>query len=77
MTGFTLIFSLQTTVRVSTAIGTRLCSEMSTCAPHSRSVLCNASHLTEDDGEIYMNTGVVELYNSLKDKMNNIQIQQK
>lgn len=37
-------------------------------ALHSRSVLCNISHLTEDDGEIYMNTGVVELHNALKNK---------
>lgn len=34
-------------------------------ALHSRSVLCHFSHLTEDDGEIYMNTGVFELHNSL------------
>lgn len=35
-------------------------------ALHSRSVLCYFSHLTEDNGEIYMNTGVVELHNSLE-----------
>lgn len=34
-------------------------------ALHGRSVLCYFSHLTEDNGEIYMNTGVVELHNSL------------
>lgn len=43
-----------------------------------RSVLCNFSHLTEDDREIYMNTGVVELHNALKkiNKTNNIQIEE-
>lgn len=30
--------------------------------------LCNMSHLTEDDGEIDMNTRVVELHNSLEKK---------
>lgn len=43
-------------------------------ALHVRSVLCNISHLTEDDGEVYMYTRVVELHNALKNKTNNIQI---
>lgn len=30
------------------------------------SVQCNFSHLTEDDREIYMDTGVVKLHNALK-----------
>lgn len=40
--------------------------QVSVATLQRRSVLCNFSHLTEDDREIYMNTGVVELHNSLK-----------
>lgn len=40
--------------------------QVSVATPQRRAVLCNFSHLTEDDREIYMNTGVVELHNSLK-----------
>lgn len=34
-------------------------------ALQSASVLCNFSHLTEDDGEIYVYTGMVKLHNPL------------
>lgn len=65
-----LILALQTTVRVLPveripAQDSEPPRRVPVAALHRGSVLYNLSHLTEDDGEIYVNTGVVELHNSL------------